>query len=117
MQVCNKKAITPVQHGLLKPAFLRFVISLFRFFFTHKEGPQAFTKQQVKLLKKRKIGDIICDNTNMTTINTNVFRIDSDQKSCEETVAIDVNDFIPRTLKEKLLQAAGMNKQKVLISK
>ena len=64
-----------------------------RFFFTHNPGdlppldastsnPNPFTQAQLKNIRNRHLGDIICDNTKIAAARTNVFQTTSKLVPC-----------------------------------
>ena len=50
-----------------------------RFFFTH---PGQFSRDQLDGLKARRLSDVICDNTDIAKVPSNVFLVDSEVKEC-----------------------------------
>ncbi|CAL8090344.1 unnamed protein product [Orchesella dallaii] len=48
-----------------------------RFFFTHRGNPAPFSPEQLREIRKRTFGDIICDNSNIEMTTRNVFKIPS----------------------------------------
>ena len=46
-----------------------------RFFFTHKNQKGSFTKSARETLKSRTLAGIICDNTEITAVPSNVFMV------------------------------------------
>ena len=46
-----------------------------RFFFTHKNQKGSFTKSARETLKSRTLAGIICDNTGITAVPSNVFMV------------------------------------------
>jgi len=45
-----------------------------RFFFTHSNQPRPFTPAQLTTIRRRTLGDIICDNSGIQATAQNVFR-------------------------------------------
>ena len=43
---------------------------------------------------KRTLSDIFCDNMPLSEIRENVFRMDSDLRSCEDSIPIDLALFL-----------------------
>lgn len=48
-----------------------------RFFFTHSNQAGSFSPEQLNNLRKRTLGDIICENSDLDMTNENVFRTPS----------------------------------------
>ncbi len=48
-----------------------------RFFFTHSGNPAPFSPEQIREIRKRTFGDIICDNSDIEMTTRNVFKIPS----------------------------------------
>jgi len=78
---------TPVAGGLVGPTFQCLIKKQFRnlmagdrFFFTHERGTdcknncQRFTPLQQTLIMRRKLRDVICDNTGITELQPNVLK-------------------------------------------
>merc|ERR1712117_997312 len=57
-----------------------------RFFFTHTEGsnPNPFTPDQLTNIKARSLGDILCDNTAIGNMPTDVFVSSSTLFKCDQ---------------------------------
>lgn len=66
-----------------------------RFFFTHEgdEIANPFTVDQLKNIRKRNLGDIICDNTKLRTVKENVFLSFSPQLECGNHHKLDLELF------------------------
>ena len=92
----------PVNGGILGETFSCLVSEQFRkliqgdrFFFTHQapSHPLIFAQIQKYAIFARTLGDLICDNTDITEVRKNVFRSDSPFVSCEESTKLDINVF------------------------
>lgn len=79
---------TQVDGGLSGPTFVCLQSIQFqrlmkgdRYFYTHAENPGRFTPQQLTALRNRRLGDIICDNSNgIKETATNVFYVASEDR-------------------------------------
>ncbi len=70
-----------------------------RFFFTHATGhPSPFTPAQLDNIRKRHLGDILCDHTGnpgIKNIKKNVFVFgDDDNMSCDEKTELNLSLFV-----------------------
>jgi len=99
------QAETPVGGGLTGPTFncikaLQFkkLMDGDRFFFTHKDQTGSFTPTQLEEIRKRRLSDILCENTGISRMRGNVFLDASTSgetlKLCSEARAIIVDLFI-----------------------
>jgi len=50
-----------------------------RFFFTHTGQPGSFSTEQMREIRKRRLGDIICQNSNVEMTTVNAFKVPSEQ--------------------------------------
>ncbi len=78
-------AEVPVTDGVTGSTFnclkaLQFARTKFgdRFFFTHSNQPGSFTPEQLREIRKRTFGDIICQNSNVEMTTKNVFKMPGD---------------------------------------
>ena len=64
-----------------------------RFFFNHQNSPTlggvGFTKEAREIIQNRTMSGVICDNTSLTKVTSNVFQMNSDIKNCSETAKIE----------------------------
>jgi peroxidase len=72
-----------------------------RFFFTHANQPGSFTPQQIREIRKRTFGDIICQNSNVEMTTKNVFKMPGDKNpvilcSDPSRSAFNVDVFLDR---------------------
>ncbi len=49
-----------------------------RFFFTHRNQAGSFTLNQLQSIKRRNLGDVICENSDIERTTVNVFKVASD---------------------------------------
>jgi len=68
-----------------------------RFFFTHSDQTGSFTQVQLQALRKRTLGDIICENSNLEGTSPNVFKTDpantNTVKCSEASRKLDISLF------------------------
>ena len=50
-----------------------------RFFFTHNNTEVGFCENDLEILRQRSLRDVICDNTDITELPRDVFRVESDE--------------------------------------
>ena len=64
-----------------------------RFFFTHNRQKGGFTPEAKKILIKRNLGGVICDNTDITNVPANVFKYQSSENfvDCGQIAKLDEN--------------------------
>jgi hypothetical protein len=62
-----------------------------RFFFTHKDQSGSFTKTAKTALINRTLAGIICDNTEIMAVPSNVFLLTPKEQiiDCDETPKLD----------------------------
>jgi len=96
----------PVQGGLSGPTFNCIKALQFarlkrgdRFFFTHGNQVGTFTPTQVRQLRARTLGDIICENSQQTETTSNVFLIPSSSNpwvACNDPsrARLNIADFV-----------------------
>ena len=65
-----------------------------RFFFTHKNQAGSFTSKQLKEVRGRRLREIICDNTDITSTRENVFLLTGDLKDCASANKLDIKKFL-----------------------
>ena len=65
-----------------------------RFFFTHKKQAGSFTSSQLKEVRGRRLREIICDNTDITSTRENVFLLTGDLKDCSSANKLDISKFL-----------------------
>ena len=65
-----------------------------RFFFTHKKQAGSFTSSQLKEVRGRRLRDVICDNTEISSTRENVFLLTGDLKDCSSATKLDINKFL-----------------------
>merc|ERR1712032_586767 len=68
-----------------------------RFFFTHSSEAGSLTKGQLQEIRPRRLGDIICDNTGISSVRENVLLVASSSnplRSCSEARSIQVREFV-----------------------
>ena len=65
-----------------------------RFFFTHKNQAGSFTSTQLKEVRGRRLREIICDNTDITSTRENVFLLTGDLKDCASANKLDIKKFL-----------------------
>jgi len=97
-------AETPVADGLTGHTFNCIKAKQFaslkdgdRFFFTHGSEAGSLTKGQLKEIRPRRLGDIICDNTGISSVRENVLLVASSSnplRSCSEARSIRVGEFV-----------------------
>ena len=58
-----------------------------RFFFTHIGHEHSFTTAAIEAIKRRRLSDVLCDNTILNNIATNVFVSDSPRMNCSSSMA------------------------------
>jgi len=97
-------AETPVADGLTGHTFNCIKAKQFaslkdgdRFFFTHSSEAGSLTKGQLKEIRGRRLGDIICDNTGISSVRENVLLVASSSnplRSCSEARTIRVGEFV-----------------------
>ena len=69
-----------------------------RFFFNRKPGKDSIfqkimSDQQLQEIRKRTLGSIICDNTNIRRVRKNVFSLTSPMINCQETSSLNLGIF------------------------
>lgn len=86
-----------VRGGVTGPTFSNILAKQFaslrfgdRFFFTHVG---QFTDEQIVQIRTRTLTDIICDNTEIVSTKTNVFMLDSPERSCEDSFDFELDKF------------------------
>ena len=65
-----------------------------RYFFTHKNQAGSFSKNGQETIMGRTLADIICDNTNIEKVPTNVFKVvdgSNPYKDCTSASSINLN--------------------------
>ena len=69
-----------------------------RFFFTHKDlgtnNEKGFPAKAKESIRKRTLGDVICDNTDTTETRGRVMVISNDVIKCSERPDIDFSAFV-----------------------
>jgi len=69
-----------------------------RFFFTHKDQTGSFTPAQLEEIRKRRLSDILCENTGIAMMRGNVFLGASTSsqtlKPCSQARAINIDLFV-----------------------
>ena len=68
-----------------------------RFFFTHQDQVGSFTRTQLRQIRSRRLRDIICQNTDISSARANVFLLTGDQEDCSLYNKLDVDIFLPST--------------------
>ncbi len=58
-----------------------------RFFFAHEAGagpanPRPFTDAQLSALRRRRLSDLLCDNTDIRSLPSEAFRFGSEEVCC-----------------------------------
>ena len=93
-------AETPVSGGLTGPVFNAMKIKQFkalmdgdRFFFTHKDQPGSFTTSAQRHIMDRKLSDILCDNTSLEKVKSNVFKVWDQESNRNKTCATSTRDL------------------------
>ena len=96
---------TPTQKGKLGPTFACILAKQFstlkfgdRYFFTHQnvDPKLQFTPQDLDLIKRRTLRDIICDNIGVSKFQRNAFQVPSEQnlvENCEYRNRLDPKDL------------------------
>ena len=94
-------AETPVKGGLSGPVFTAIKAQQFsslkagdRFFFTHENQAGGFDLKGQEEIMRRTLADIICDNTAVVEVTTDVFRISGDDnptKNCADRNQLDLS--------------------------
>ena len=64
-----------------------------RFFFTHKDQPGSFTRTAQKHIMDRKLSDILCDNTSLEKVQSNVFQVHDQRDNLYKTCATSTRDL------------------------
>ncbi len=82
--------------------------SSLRFFYTYigSKNFHPFTKDQINVLAQRTLGDLICDNTNITKVPTDIFSTGSPTMSCDNRTMLNASLFLnlgQRTTNNKLI--------------
>ena len=65
-----------------------------RYFFTHERQAGSFTTNRQKTILGRKLADIICDNTAIEKVPTNVFKVvdgSNPYKQCTTATSLDIS--------------------------
>lgn len=64
-----------------------------RYFFTHKGQAGGFTKKAKEILINRSLGGVICDNTKISSVPSDVFSYTSTKSfvDCSTTAKLDDN--------------------------
>ena len=57
-------------------------------------GQKQFTDAQIANLRKRNLGDIMCDNTGIVKVSENVFRLDAPRMQCPDESTLDLSLFV-----------------------
>ena len=65
-----------------------------RFFFTHAGRFKRFHFKSRKLLFKRRLRDIVCENTKIPQVQKSLFKTRGSKISCSETNPLDISLFI-----------------------
>ena len=65
-----------------------------RFFFTHAGRFKRFHFKLRKLLFKRRLRDIVCENTKIPQAQKNLFKTRGSKISCSDTNPLDISLFI-----------------------
>ena len=65
-----------------------------RFFFTSNENPHPFTSSQLNQIQRRRLSDIICDNTDLQSAHENVFDSTSNMISCDDKQELLLDNFL-----------------------
>jgi len=65
-----------------------------RFFFTHKRQAGSFTTSQLREIRRRRLRDVICDNTDITSTRENVFLLTGEFKDCSSSNKLNINKFL-----------------------
>ncbi|OXA57165.1 peroxidasin homolog [Folsomia candida] len=70
-----------------------------RFFFTHRNQAGSFTARQIQSIRRRTLGDVICENSDIERTTVNVFNIASDSNpwvDCTDSrrTKIRIADFV-----------------------
>jgi hypothetical protein len=80
---------------------------IIRFFFTHNviktgtsftgnkkhNNPNPFNSAQLGCIKKRNLGEIMCDNTNILLVKDNVFVQSSPELDCKKAFRLNLGIF------------------------
>ncbi|XP_059079533.1 myeloperoxidase-like isoform X2 [Tigriopus californicus] len=95
----------PLQGGVLGPTFACLIgkqLNLLkfgdRFFFSHVGAhPRSFSAEEIALIRNRHLGDLLCDNTQVTSITTNLFMMNAPAMPCKNRTMLDLSllDFTP----------------------
>ena len=64
-----------------------------RYFFTHDNVPFKWSNTQVNNIKTRTLAQIICDNTKLEKVRSNVFLATSSLLDCPSTSTLNVDLF------------------------
>ena len=90
-------AETPAHGGLLGPLNTKLMGWQFeflkygdRFFFTHRG---QFNGREYREIMKRTLGDVICDNTQISKVPRNVFLLNRGYKNCPKYSQMDIAKF------------------------
>ncbi len=65
-----------------------------RFFFTHRDQTGSFTPAQLSNLRRRTLRDVICENTAVEQLQTNVFLSSGRRRDCRFTNRLDFRLFV-----------------------
>ena len=96
----------PAPGAIVGPTFQCLIAEQFRrakagdrFFFTHAEDTTLMTRPfndaQLANLKQRRLGDILCDNTQFRRTKSNVFLQGPLDLTCCEINELDLSLFVP----------------------
>ncbi|TRY75693.1 hypothetical protein TCAL_04782 [Tigriopus californicus] len=64
-----------------------------RYFFTHANQAGSFEPYQISNLLQRTLGDIICDNTKIAEVRTDVFKANAPYKDCQDRTELEIERF------------------------
>lgn len=64
-----------------------------RFFFTHGDQAGSFSRRQIDAIRRRRLADIICDNTEIPETRINVFLLKSKMRPCSKRTALELCKF------------------------
>lgn len=91
----------PYEDGVLGPTFACLIgkqMNLLKFgdryFFSHVNAhPRGFSTKEIEMITKRHLGDLICDNTQVSSITTNLFMMNAPSMPCENRTLLDLSLF------------------------
>ena len=72
----------------------RFISSGDRFFFTHSGSTAKYNFQQIQQLNRRRLRDIVCENTMIPRAQMNLFQTKGIPKPCSKYNYLDVSLFL-----------------------